>query len=60
VFRTVVKPARVIGVPAGSRRSNGVRSALARHRRAREVSLVEEPVAAAIGAGLPVQEPVEI
>jgi rod shape-determining protein MreB len=52
-LRTVVKPQIVIGVPAGRR---AVRDS-ARHAGAREVYLVEEPVAAAVGAGLPVQEP---
>jgi len=57
-FRTVVKPRVVIGVPAGITQveRRAVRDS-ARHAGAREVSLVEEPVAAAIGAGLPVQEP---
>src|SRR5207253_5955339 len=48
----------VIGVPAGITQveRRAVRDS-ARHAGAREVYLVEEPVAAAIGAGLPVQEP---
>src|SRR5437660_9428279 len=57
-LRTVLKPQVVVGVPAGITR--GERRAVrdpARHAGAREVCLVEEPVAAAIGAGLPIQEP---
>src|SRR5215470_19628510 len=57
-IRTVLKPQVVIGVPAGITQveRRAVRDS-ARHAGAREVYLVEEPVAAAIGAGLPVQEP---
>ena len=57
-LRTVLKPQVVIGVPAGITQveRRAVRDS-ARHAGAREVYLVEEPVAAAIGAGLPVQEP---
>jgi rod shape-determining protein MreB len=57
-LRTVLKPRVVIGVPAGITQveRRAVRDS-ARHAGAREVYLVEEPVAAAIGAGLPVQEP---
>src|SRR5262247_3869588 len=57
-LRTVLKPQVVIGVPAGITQveRRAVRDS-ALHAGAREVYLVEEPVAAAIGAGLPVQEP---
>src|SRR5262250_1361731 len=57
-MRTVLKPQVVIGVPAGITQveRRAVRDS-ALHAGAREVYLVEEPVAAAIGAGLPVQEP---
>ena len=57
-LRTVLKPRVVVGVPAGITQveRRAVRDS-ARHAGAREVYLVEEPVAAAIGAGLPVQEP---
>jgi rod shape-determining protein MreB len=57
-LRTVLQPQVVIGVPAGITQveRRAVRDS-ARHAGAREVYLVEEPVAAAIGAGLPVQEP---
>jgi len=57
-LRTVLKPRVVVGVPAGITQveRRAVRDS-ARHAGAREVCLVEEPVAAAIGAGLPIQEP---
>jgi len=57
-LRTVLKPRVVVGVPAGITQveRRAVRDS-AQHAGAREVYLVEEPVAAAIGAGLPVQEP---
>src|SRR5499425_1045001 len=57
-LRTVLKPRVVVGVPAGITQveRRAVRDS-ARHAGAREVYLVEEPVAAALGAGLPVQEP---
>src|SRR5499427_9558147 len=57
-LRTVLKPQVVIGVPAGITQveRRAVRDA-AMHAGAREVYLVEEPVAAAMGAGLPIQEP---
>jgi rod shape-determining protein MreB len=57
-LRTVLKPQIVIGVPAGITQveRRAVRDS-ARHAGAREVYLVEEPIAAAVGAGLPVQEP---
>ena len=56
--RTLVRPRIVIGVPSGITEveKRAVRdSALAAG--AREVYLIEEPMAAAIGAGLPVHEP---
>src|SRR5882724_12405613 len=57
-LRTILKPQVVIGVPAGITQveRRAVRDS-ARHAGAREVYLVEQPVAAAIGAGLPVQAP---
>src|SRR5499426_3347857 len=57
-LRTVLKPQVVIGVPAGITQveRRAVRDS-ALHAGAREVYLVEEPVAAAIGAGLPIQKP---
>jgi rod shape-determining protein MreB and related proteins len=57
-LRTILKPRIVIGVP--SRITQVERRAVrdsAKHAGAHEVYLVEEPVAAAIGAGLPVREP---
>jgi rod shape-determining protein MreB len=57
--RTLVSPRIVIGIPSGV---TGVeRRALmdaASQAGAREVYLIDEPVAAAIGAGLPVSEPI--
>src|SRR5213082_95325 len=56
--RTLVKPRIIIGVPSGITEveKRAVRdSALAAC--AREVYLIEEPMAAAIGAGLPITEP---
>jgi rod shape-determining protein MreB and related proteins len=57
-LRTVLKPRVVIGVPSGITQveRRAVRDS-AQHAGAHDVFLVEEPVAAAIGAGLPVQEP---
>src|SRR5436309_3963975 len=57
-LRTILKPQVVIGVPAGVSQAErrAVRDS-ALQAGAREVYLVEEPVAAAIGAGLPVLEP---
>jgi len=56
--RTLVHPTVVIGVPSGvtevERRA--VRDATVRAG-ARQVMLIEEPMAAAIGAGLPISEP---
>ena len=57
--RFLARPRIVIGIPSGitevERRA--VRDA-AKNAGAREVYLVEEPMAAAIGVGLPVQEPI--
>jgi rod shape-determining protein MreB and related proteins len=53
------KPNVVISIPSGS--TSVDRRAITdavRHAGAKKVSLIEEPVAAAIGAGLPVDEPV--
>ena len=57
-LRTILKPRVVIGVPSGITQveRRAVRDS-AKHAGAHEVYLVEEPVAAAIGAGLPVREP---
>jgi rod shape-determining protein MreB and related proteins len=57
-LRTSLKPRVVVGVPAGITQveRRAVRDS-ARQVGAREVYLVEEPVAAAIGAGLPIEEP---
>src|SRR6187431_646868 len=56
--KTLVKPRIIIGIPSGitevERRA--VREA-AENAGAREVFLIEEPMAAAIGAGLPITEP---
>ncbi|NEP38057.1 MAG: Hsp70 family protein, partial [Okeania sp. SIO2H7] len=56
--KTLVSPRIVIGIPSGvtgvERRA--VMEAAA-HAGAREVRLIDEPVAAAIGAGLPMAEP---
>jgi len=56
--RTILRPRVVLGVPSGITQveRRAVRDA-ARQAGAREVYLVEEPVAAAIGAGLPIQKP---
>jgi rod shape-determining protein MreB len=56
--RTILRPRVVVGVPSGITQvgRRAVRDA-AMHAGARAVYLVEEPVAAAIGAGLPIQEP---
>src|SRR5204862_7837869 len=52
------RPRVVIGVPSGITQveKRAVRDA-ALQARAREVYLIEEPTAAAIGAGLPIHEP---
>ena len=56
--RTLVHPRIVIGVPSGITQveKRAVRDS-AVQAGAREVYLIEEPMAAAIGAGLPIQEP---
>jgi rod shape-determining protein MreB len=56
--KTLVRPRVVIGVPSGITQveKRAIRDA-AEQAGAREVYLIEEPMAAAIGAGLPVQEP---
>src|SRR3989442_3307285 len=57
-LRTILRPWVVIGVPSGITQveRRAVRDS-AKHAGANDVYLVEGPVAAAIGAGLPVQEP---
>ncbi|MFN3476872.1 MAG: rod shape-determining protein [Candidatus Methylomirabilales bacterium] len=56
--KALVRPRVVIGVPSGITQveKRAIRDA-AEQAGAREVYLMEEPMAAAIGAGLPVQEP---
>ena len=56
--RAILRPRVVVGVPSGITQveRRAVRDA-AMHAGARAVYLVEEPVAAAMGAGLPIQEP---
>jgi rod shape-determining protein MreB len=56
--RTLVRPRVVVGVPSGVTEveKRAVRES-AEHAGAREIYLVQEPMAAAIGADLPVQEP---
>jgi len=56
--KALVRPRVVIGVPSGITQveKRAIRDA-AEQAGAREVYLIEEPMAAAIGAGLPVQEP---
>ncbi|CAA9574541.1 Rod shape-determining protein MreB [uncultured Synechococcales cyanobacterium] len=56
--RTLVSPRVVIGIPSGvtAVERRAVREALTQAG-ARDVHLIDEPVAAAIGAGLPVEEP---
>ncbi|HXJ77187.1 MAG TPA: rod shape-determining protein, partial [Candidatus Methylomirabilis sp.] len=56
--RTLVRPRIVIGVPSGITQveKRAVRDS-ALQAGAREVYLIEQPTAAAIGAGLPIQEP---
>jgi rod shape-determining protein MreB len=56
--RSALRPRIVIGVPYGITQveKRAVRDS-ATHAGAREVYLIEEPTAAAIGAGLPIQEP---
>jgi len=57
-FSPLPRPRVVVGVPSGVTEveKRAVRKA-ARQAGAREVYLIEEPIAAAIGAGLPVTEP---
>src|SRR2546426_5767342 len=56
--RAILRPRVVVGVPSGITQveRRAVRDA-AMHAGARAVYLVEEPVAAAMGAGLPIEEP---
>ncbi len=56
--KTLVHPRIVVGVPSGITQveKRAIRDS-AEQAGAREVYLIEEPMAAAIGAGLPVQEP---
>jgi rod shape-determining protein MreB and related proteins len=56
--RAILRPRVVVGVPSGITQveRRAVRDA-AMHAGARAVYLVEEPVAAALGAALPIQEP---
>ena len=56
-----VRPRMVIAIPSGITEveKRAVRDS-ALHAGAREIYLVEEPMAAAIGVGLPIQEPAEI
>src|SRR3989441_3295717 len=56
--RAILRPRLVVGVPSGITQveRRAVRDA-AMHAGARAVYLVEEPVAAAMGAGLPIEEP---
>lgn len=56
--RKMVRPRIIIAVPSGITEveKRAVKDS-ARHAGAREVYLIEEPMAAAIGVGLPVQEP---
>src|SRR6266850_1792207 len=57
-YRTILRPRVVVGVPSGITQveRRAFRDA-AMHAGARAVYLVEQPVAAAMGAGLPIQEP---
>jgi rod shape-determining protein MreB len=56
--RTILRPRVVVGVPSDITQveRRAVRDA-AMHAGARAVYLVEQPVAAAMGAGLPIEEP---
>lgn len=56
--KTLISPRVVIGIPSGvtAVERRAVREALTQAG-ARDVHLIDEPVAAAIGAGLPVEEP---
>ena len=55
---TLVRPRIIIGVPSGITQveKRAVRDS-AKQAGAREVYLIEEPMAAAIGAGMPIEEP---
>lgn len=56
--RTLVSPRIVVGLPSGvTQVEKRAVEECARHAGAREVYPIMEPMAAAIGAGLPVQEP---
>lgn len=56
--RTLISPRMVIGLPSGvTQVERRAVEECARHAGAREVHPIMEPMAAAIGAGLPVQEP---
>lgn len=56
--RTLVSPRIVVGLPSGvTQVEKRAVEECARHAGAREVFPIMEPMAAAIGAGLPVQEP---
>ncbi len=59
MVRPFVRPRMVVGVPTGATgvEKKAIRDA-AKNAGAREVYLVEEPLAAAIGAKLPIQDPV--
>ncbi len=56
--KTLVRPRIVIGIPSGITQveKRAIRDS-AEQAGAREIYLIEEPMAAAIGAGLPVREP---
>src|SRR5260370_27336875 len=54
----VIAPRVVVGVPSGiAQEEKRVVKASAAHAGAREVYLIEQPMASAIGVGLPVHEP---
>lgn len=56
--QTLLHPRIVIGIPSGiTEVERRAVSEAAEQAGAREVHLIEEPIAAAIGAGLPIQEP---
>src|SRR4030095_1651249 len=56
--RTILRPRVVVGVPSDiTQVERGAVRAPASHAGARAVYLVEQPVAAAMGAGLPIEEP---
>lgn len=56
--RVMVRPRMIIAIPSGITEveKRAVKDS-AEHAGAREVFLVEEPIAAAVGVGLPIQEP---